>query len=108
MAYRSRSNKSKSSCKKSYKSASGGRVKSNRRRRSLKTRVNSGGYRQFKDKKTGKWVLTHRRVAEKKVGGKIYAGREVHHIDGDKTNNKRSNLLVVSKEAHRRIHKKKP
>ena len=108
MAYRSRRNKSKSSCKKSYKSASGGRFKSNIRRRSLKTRVNSGGYRQFKDKKTGKWVLTHRRVAEKKVGGKIYAGRAVHHIDGDKTNNKRSNLLVVSKEAHRRIHKKKP
>ena len=107
MAYRSRRNKSKSSCKKNNKSASCGRVKSNRRRRSLKTRVNSGGYRQFKDKKTGKWVLTHRRVAEKKVGGKIYAGREVHHIDGDKTNNKRSNLLVVSKEAHRRIHKKK-
>lgn len=108
MAYRNRRNKSNSSWKKSYKNVSGGHVKSNRRRRSLKTKVNSGGYRLFKDKKTGKWVLTHRRVAEKKLGGKIYTGREVHHIDGDKTNNKRSNLLVVSKEAHHRIHKKKP
>jgi hypothetical protein len=61
----------------------------------------------YKDKKTGEWKFTHRRVAEKKVGGKIGAGREVHHIDGNKTNNRPENLSVMSKEAHRRIHKKK-
>lgn len=74
---------------------------------SLMTRTNSGGYQQFKDPRTGQWVLTHRRVAEKAVGGKIYEGREVHHIDGDKNNNRPSNLLVVSSEQHRRIHRKK-
>lgn len=62
---------------------------------------------QFKDPKTGQWTLTHRRVAEKKVGGLIFAGYEVHHLDRNKMNNKPSNLTVVSKAAHRSIHRKK-
>jgi hypothetical protein len=72
----------------------------------LKTRTNSGGYQQFKDR-AERWVLVHRRVAEKKVGGKIYPGREVHHIDGDKSNNRPSNLTILSSAQHRRIHRKK-
>lgn len=70
----------------------------------LRTRTNGSGYQQFRDPRTGQWVLTHRRVAEKKVGGRIYSGYEVHHLDGDKNNNRPSNLRVVSKEQHRRIH----
>jgi len=77
------------------------------RKRSLSTRTSSSGYQQFKDKRTGQWVLTHRRVAEKMVGGKIYPGREVHHIDGDKSNNRPSNLTILSSAQHRRIHRKK-
>jgi len=76
-------------------------------KRSLKTKTNGSGYQQFKDERTGQWVLTHRRVAEKMVGGKIYPGREVHHIDGDKSNNRQSNLTIVSREQHRRIHSTK-
>lgn len=83
------------------------RVSSYRGRKgSLSTRTNSNGYQQFKDKRTGQWVLTHRRVAEKMVGGKICPGREVHHIDGNKNNNRRSNLTVLSSAQHRRIHRK--
>ena len=74
---------------------------------SLVTRVTSSGYQQFKDPNTGRWTLTHRRVAEKLVGGQIFPGREVHHIDGDKTNNRPSNLTIVSKAQHRVIHRKK-
>lgn len=77
------------------------------RKGSLDTRVNSSGYQQFKDPSTGKWTLTHRRVAEKLVGGRIFPGREVHHIDGDKTNNRPSNLTIVSKAQHRGIHRTK-
>ena len=87
--------------------SSGNRSKSNSGRRVLETRVNSSGYKQFKDRNTGKWTDTHRRVAEKRIGGKIYPGREVHHIDGNKTNNRRANLVVVSKAEHRLIHSKK-
>lgn len=75
-------------------------------KRSLTTRTNSSGYQQFKDPRTGQWVLTHRRVAEKMVGGKIYPGREVHHIDGDRNNNRPSNLAILSSAQHRRIHRK--
>lgn len=77
------------------------------RKGSLTTRTNSSGYQQFKDKRTGQWVLTHRRVAEKIVGGKIYPGREVHHINGDKSDNRRSNLTILSSAQHRRIHRKR-
>jgi hypothetical protein len=77
------------------------------RRNTLATRTTRSGYQQFKDPRTGQWVLTHRRVAEKLVGGKIYSGREVHHIDGDKNNNRPSNLTILSPTAHRRIHRKK-
>ena len=77
------------------------------RKGSLETRVNSSGYQQFKDPSTGRWELTHRRVAEKLVGGSILPGREVHHIDGDKTNNRPSNLTIVSKAKHRLIHRTK-
>lgn len=73
----------------------------------LRTRTNLSGYQQFQDKRTGQWEYTHRRVAEKLVGGKIYPGREVHHIDGDKSNNQPSNLTVVSRAQHTRIHRKK-
>jgi hypothetical protein len=76
------------------------------RTRSLKTRTNNSGYRQFQDKRTGQWEFTHRRVAEKMVGGQIFSGYEVHHRDGDKTNNRPSNLTILSKEQHRRIHGK--
>lgn len=88
--------------------ASKGRSNSGKgKSRSLQTRVNSSGYAQFKDPGTGQWTLTHRRVAEKKLGGKIFSGYEVHHIDGDKRNNRSSNLTVVSKAEHLSIHRKK-
>jgi hypothetical protein len=86
---------------------SAGRTTQQRAKRLLQTRVNSSGYAQFKDPKTRQWTLTHRRVAEKKVGRRIFSGHEVHHIDGDKTNNRPSNLTIVSKAEHRSIHRTK-
>ena len=65
----------------------------------------NNGYKQFSE--NGKWKYTHRRVAEKKLGGKIFFGYEVHHIDGNKNNNRYSNLRVLKKSDHRRIHSKK-
>lgn len=76
-------------------------------KRSLTMRTSCSGYQQFRDRRTGQWVYTHRRVAGKMVGGKIYLGREVHHIDHDKRNNQPSNLTIVSKAQHRRIHRRK-
>lgn len=77
------------------------------KRGSLQTWTNASGYKKFRDPKTGLAQYTHIRVAEKKVGGKIYAGYEVHHKDGDKTNNRPENLAVLKESFHRDIHRKK-
>jgi len=60
------------------------------------------GYKHYAN--SGKPV--HKHVAERKVGGKIGEGRVVHHKDGNKLNNKRDNLQVMSRSAHSRLHTK--
>ena len=62
--------------------------------------IDSKGYPRFRD--SGK--LVHRAVAVNKLGGKIYSGYEVHHIDGNKLNFRPSNLKVMSKSQHARLH----
>ena len=66
---------------------------------------NKSGYKVFKDG-DGKWQSVHKRVAEKKVGGKIFKGHEVHHKNGNKLDNRPSNLQVLTKAAHKKIHSK--
>jgi hypothetical protein len=77
-----------------------------RKRGGFQTWTNASGYQKFRDPRTGRAEYTHIRVAEKKVGGPIGAGREVHHIDGNKNNNRPSNLRVMSEAQHRAIHRK--
>lgn len=65
------------------------------------------------------YVLKHRLVMEDwlrevvpgskflvSIAGKGYLlpGMEVHHMDGDRTNNERSNLLACTSQTHRSIH----
>ena len=56
----------------------------------------------YKDRKG--YIMEHRLVIERQIGKYLEPEQEVHHLDGDKTNNKIENLLVVSKTEHRRIH----
>src|SRR5690606_33541771 len=74
------------------------------KRTRLKTRVNRSGYKQFWDEETGRWEYVHRRVAEKKMGGTIRSGYEVHHKDGDKRNNRPENLVALPRRDHRDVH----
>ena len=62
------------------------------------------GYKQF-NTGTG-WGFTHRAVAANKLGGKIFAGNHVHHVNGIKTDNRPSNLTVLSAADHYKIHHK--
>lgn len=53
------------------------------------------------------WVLLHRVVMAKSIGRDLRPEEVVHHIDGDKTNNNLSNLMLFPNNAeHRRYHAK--
>jgi hypothetical protein len=75
------------------------------RRSGLRTRTYNG-YKQYQ-KRDGSWEFTHRRVAEKKLGGKIFDGIVIHHKDGNKKNNKPSNLWAMPRAKHSSLHAKK-
>ena len=65
--------------------------------------LNNKGYKCFLDRK-GNRILVHRRVMEKKLGRKIKTDHEVHHVNGNKHDNRPDNLIEVSIEEHRKIH----
>ena len=50
-------------------------------------------------------VMHYRKIWEQYHKQTIPAGYEIHHIDGNRTNNSPSNLLCVSIEDHLKIHK---
>lgn len=53
------------------------------------------------------YVAQHRLVASKMIKRPLSSDEIVHHIDGNKLNNKPSNLQVVTKSEHWRIHNQK-
>lgn len=78
--------------------------KLSKQKNALEAGFSNSGYQTFRDPKTGKSEYVHRRVAEKKLGGKIWLGHEVHHLDGDKHNNRPENLTVLPRDEHRKLH----
>ena len=50
------------------------------------------------------WVYEHTYFAEKQLGRKLYSNEEVHHLDGNKLNNRYENLVVLLKSSHNKIH----
>jgi hypothetical protein len=66
-------------------------------------RTNQSGYKVFTDR-NGKTQSVHKRVAEKKVGGKIFSGHEVHHKNGNKLDNRPQNLQVLKIADHKKLH----
>jgi len=62
---------------------------------------NKSGYKVFTDS-DGTTRSVHKRVLEKKMGGPVRKGYDAHHVDGDKTNNRPSNLRAVKKSKHKK------
>ncbi len=64
-------------------------------------RKNKSGYKVFTDS-DGVTRSIHKRVLEKKMGGPVRKGYDAHHVDGNKNNNRPSNLRAVKKSKHKK------
>jgi hypothetical protein len=62
------------------------------------------GYRLQGAGKSGKVVYEHRLIAEKVLGRPLKRDEVVHHINGDKTDNRNSNLLICTRQYHQWLH----
>jgi hypothetical protein len=90
---------SKGFCNIHYKTPEGSKKVFARRRiyALLDRRVNLQGYariRVINQEGRSTWPLEHRYVMEQKLGRKLIDRENVHHIDGNKTNNAPENLEI--------------
>lgn len=51
------------------------------------------------------YVAEHRYVMEQHLGRMLERNEHVHHINGDKLDNRLENLVVLTKAAHHALHK---
>lgn len=64
--------------------------------------INSQGYKIIKI--NGKSFYEHRIIMEDYIGRKLDDNEDVHHKDGNKLNNDISNLEIINKTEHGKIH----
>jgi len=64
--------------------------------------VDHKGYHRVR--RDGRYILEHRWVMEKHLKRRLSPGEDVHHINGNKTDNRVENLAVLSRTDHMKLH----
>lgn len=54
------------------------------------------------------YVMEQRLVMEKQIGRYLYPTERVHHLNGDKLDNRPENLVIITQRQHVRLHKGSP
>lgn len=68
--------------------------------------INDSGYKIIRV--NGRRMREHRYFMERKIGRPLLENEMIHHIDHDKTNNDLSNLMIVTRQEHGKIHLRSP
>lgn len=68
--------------------------------------VESNGYRyvRLKRHRVSPYYAEHKMVAEQMIGRPLREDEIVHHINGDKTDNRPENLMVMTRSEHMKLH----
>ena len=63
-----------------------------------------GYYREYDSSRKDGRSLEHRKVVERHLGRVLTDKEVIHHIDGNKSNNSLTNLKIMTRSEHSRLH----